>query len=173
MLIYNTISNTISNFFRNSVISIPIINFIIGCILFDKYLIFLTIGLLLSGLLNYIIKYIIYISFNSLNRKWFLRPINAKGCDACCDDRPAHDKIGLPSGHSQLIWFFITYLFIYSYHKYNYHSLFILPILIILASSISLSRLGWLGNECHTPFQVIIGALLGSITSYYWSQYIL
>ena len=82
MLIYNTISN----FFRNSVISIPIINFIIGCILFDKYLIFLTIGLLLSGLLNYIIKYIIYISFNSLNRKWFLRPINAKGCDACCDD---------------------------------------------------------------------------------------
>lgn len=160
-------NNTIKNFFRNSVVSIPIINFIIGCVLFDKYLIVLTIGLIFTGLFNYIIKYIINISFTLPYKKFFLRPKKAKGCDACCDDLPAHDKIGLPSGHSQIIWFFITYLFLYSYHKYNYYSLFILPFLIILAISVSLSRLGWLGNECHTPFQVIIGSLLGSITGYY------
>jgi membrane-associated phospholipid phosphatase len=162
------LTNTIRIFFRNSVISIPIINFIIACVLLDKFLIALTIGLLLSGLLNYIIKYTIYISTNSQNRIFFLRPKNAKGCDACCDDLPAHDKIGLPSGHSQLIWFFSIYLFLYSYHKYIEKSFIILPILILLAVSISLSRLGWFGNECHTPFQVIIGALIGSITAYYY-----
>lgn len=162
------LTNTFKNFFRNSVISIPIINFIIAMTLLDTYLVALSIGLCLSGLLNIIIKYTIYISISKQNRKYFLRPNNAKGCDACCSENLAHDKIGFPSGHTQMIWFFVVYLFLYSYQKYNNDSFYFSPILIILAISISISRLGWLGNECHTITQVIIGGLIGSISSYYY-----
>jgi membrane-associated phospholipid phosphatase len=152
-------------FFRNSVLSIPIITFIIGICCLDKYLILLTIGIIISGIINYTIKKILA----QFKTNIFLRPKKAKGCSACCNEKPANHKVGFPSGHSQIIWFFSTYLFLYSYYKYN--SIMSLPILFILAKIISLSRLGWIpeiGTPCHTLTQVIFGALLGIITAYYY-----
>ena len=160
--------DTFKNFFRNSVISIPIVNLIIGIGLLDKYLCYLTVGLVLSGLFNLLIKQTLYISTTPQNRKFFLRPNTAKGCDACCNETPAADKIGFPSGHSQQAWFFTTYLLLYSYHKYKNINIISFLILIIFANAISISRLGWLGNQCHTYLQIITGGLLGSITSYYF-----
>jgi len=157
----------LENFFRNSVVSIVIITFIIAITLVDRYLMALVLGLILSGVLNYSIKYTLDLICDNTTRRYFLRPINAKGCGACCQETPANNKIGFPSGHSQIVWFFSFYLILYSYYKLSYNIPSII-ILIFFATSVSISRLGWLGNQCHTPGQVIAGTLLGCYTSYYY-----
>jgi membrane-associated phospholipid phosphatase len=163
--IYYTICSSIINFYRNSVISIPIITFIIG-IIFNKYLIYLSIGLIINGCINYSIKKLL----SYLPTNIFLRPKLSKGCSASCDSYDCSNKIGFPSGHSQTIWFFITYLFLYHYKSnkkiIHFPTLFCL---ILLATSISISRLGFLGsNICHSPIQVIVGSILGIILAYYY-----
>ena len=108
----NIIKNTLKNFFRTSVVSIPIITLIIGIAIFDLNLIILFFGLCFTLLLNYLIKFTIGQLTNYNTRKYFLRPPNAKGCDACCSESLAGNKIGFPSGHSQLM-LVLFYLFIF------------------------------------------------------------
>ena len=166
----NKIDAMLKGVFRTTVLTIPIITFIIGFGIFNKYLICLAIGMFLSGLVNLAIKYFL----KQFNTTIFLRPYNAKGCGVCYGEEYAGNMIGFPSGHSQLIWFFTTYLFIYSYTKYN--NLYILPILLLLAISTSISRLGilpFLGSPCHSIIQVLSGSILGIITAYYYFKYIL
>ena len=68
----------------------------------------------------------------------------------------------MPSGHSQFIWFFCVFLIMYCYEKKQYLNIIGL---ILLALTVSISRLGvyHLGAQCHSPLQITIGGLIGSI----------
>ena len=145
-------------FCQNSVVSIPIITFIIGLTINNIYLVLLSIGIILTGFLNFILKNIF---------SFFTNPIFK---------RPFSNRTGFPSGHSQTIWFFAIFILLLSR---KYHSIYFIPICFIvisLAILISLSRLGWFplqpfkisGKVYHNPLQVFVGALIGIITSYYY-----
>lgn len=148
-------------FCRDSVISIPIITFIIGLSINNNYLILLSIGIILTGLLNFILK----LFFSLFSNPIFKRPFS--------------NTPGFPSGHSQTIWFFTIFILLLSL---KYKSIFFYPISIIvitLAILISLSRLGWFplqpykisGKVFHTFFQVLVGAIIGIVTAYYFFIY--
>ena len=156
-------------FFRNSVISIPIITFLIGISINNYYLSLLSIGLFLSNILNIIIKSF----FSQFPYKIFKRPPGSKDYDMSCNDNDNdndNDNItstlsGFPSGHSQMVWFFSIFMILYSYKLGNANAQVII-ILLMFASVISFSRLGYykiLGTACHTPLQVIVGSILGII----------
>lgn len=153
----------VKTFLRNSVASIPFVSFLLGLSLQDYKLLALSFGLGLSGIGNWLLK------------KCFpnnLRPVGARGCSACNDELSVSEEPGFPSGHSQNAWFFSTYMLCYSLsvasRNQNKEILIVTTVIYItLATSISLSRLGIspvLGNLCHTPQQVIAGAVLGIIS---------
>ena len=151
------IINSLETFCKNSVLSIPIICFMIGIIDF-KYIL-ITIGIILCGIINFIIKSIIN---KILPYKYTKRPNNAKGCGACNDNYI--DNIGLPSGHSQLAWFFVFYLWLLKPNIRN--ALILFPIALI----ISISRYF---SNCHTKLQIFIGSLIGIIFAYYFREFII
>jgi membrane-associated phospholipid phosphatase len=157
---------TLKTFFANSVIFIPIITFLIGIILNNYYLIMLTLGLLISLVLNFMMK----VGFSQLSYESFRRPVGSKGCSI--DWLPlkgGHDhEMGFPSGHSQFIWFFVTFLILYHLSKSNTSNYILIILLIIFALLVSISRLGIypvLGNLCHTRLQVIVGCFIGIISA--------
>ena len=141
----------IDTFCRNSIMSIPIIVSMISLV--DYKYIELTLGIILNLILNIIFKWItLYIPF--IPDRY--RPKNAKGCDACLDDRDCSHEIGMPSGHSQLIWFFVIYLWSLKPNLLN--ALILFPIAIY----ISLSRYY---TNCHTLGQIMVGGFLGILIS--------
>lgn len=144
-------------FYRGSVISIPLISFIIGIVL-DYRLVLLSILLVINGWLNDVLKWF----FGLFPTTLFLRPKLARGCGATNRNKSSAHKIGFPSGHSQTIWFFVTFLFLLGYHHKPKQTLLLSPILILFALIGSLSRTGWNDNyPCHTPIQVLIGSIIG------------
>ena len=87
-------------FLRNSVVILPFMSFIIAITDNNFYLLALTIGLLISAIINHLIK-IITIQFPSII---FKRPKGAIGCSGGYDNRPCGGEPGFPSGHSQNAW---------------------------------------------------------------------
>ena len=160
------------NFLRNSVISIPVLVFLIAIAENNIYLIFLTIGLIVNAFINHTIKKITTYYPNKI----FLRPIKARGCSSNHLDKPCGGKPGFPSGHSQNAWFFTMYMILYYLNKnHNNKNPLDILIFIILAFTISISRLGispYLGTLCHTPLQVVVGGLLGIVLSYFYFHFI-
>ena len=152
-----------NGFCNSSVISIPIITFIIGYTLSNLNIILLTIGLIASIIFNIILKCIFSLFYNPI----FYRPHQF-----ILTNNNHFSIIGFPSGHSQVIWFFSFFLFLLSKNKKQWmtYLLFILPIII------SLSRIGWTPFKpfkisttiYHTPLQIIIGSFIGIITAYYF-----
>ena len=155
------ILETINLFFKNSVVSIPIITFIIGIATNNIYLIYLFIGLILSGIINLAIKFTLKILFpNKLIVPILYRPQTAISCGASYNNKDYSNEIGFPSGHSQNIWFFVTLLILNMNNNQPIKTIF----LIFVAISTSFSRLGYftsIGHACHTPLQVLCGSLLG------------
>ena len=148
-------------FLRNSVISLPLITFLIAIIINNYYLVFLSIGLIISGIINHLLKLLTIGS----SHKIFIRPSGAKGCSAECGNEPRDGDPGFPSGHAQNAWFFSTFMILY-YLAQDRHNPIVIIIYIILALVISFSRLGYipqLGTLCHTQFQVLVGSGLGII----------
>lgn len=81
---------------------------------------------------------------------------------------PVAITFGMPSGHSQLAWFFSIYLILSLLHnEFNSNNKYIyikIIILIFLALLVSYSRI-YIDN-CHTLGQVIIGGFIGIIMAY-------
>ena len=100
------------------------------------------------------------------------RPSGATNCGTFLlyPDIPAI-TFGMPSGHSQLAWFFSTYLILDLLNsKVNYFTLiheewnkylkvFCISMLIIFAILVSYSRVAI--EHCHTTGQVIVGGIIG------------
>lgn len=94
------------------------------------------------------------------------RPEGASNCGTYLvyPDKPAL-SYGMPSGHSELGWFFSTYLILEiisnkSIKKYN-HLLLLLSMLILVVYAYINSYARVYIEKCHTSGQVWIGGILG------------
>jgi len=130
----------------------------------------LTLGMLLSKGINTLLK-----SFFALfPTTIFNRPKGAKHCGLKCTDEPLEHKMGFPSGHSQMIWFFVISLLILYWSKHPKRCLLATPLLFLFASLTTLSRTGWTGSHnCHTPIQVLVGAIVGVLIAIFYWKYLL
>jgi membrane-associated phospholipid phosphatase len=99
------------------------------------------------------------------------RPSGAHSCSSFISAplMPA-TSFGMPSGHSQLAWFFTVYACLSIIYKWKNKITIELTkkkvilsciALIVLAITISYSRVSIEG--CHTTGQVVIGGLIGSV----------
>lgn len=83
---------------------------------------------------------------------------------------PTAISFGMPSGHSQLAWFFSTYLILTLIENNNNlsnkskYKNFKIIALVMLATLVSYSRVYIEG--CHTLGQVIVGGVLGAVMAY-------
>jgi len=103
------------------------------------------------------------------------RPKGATNCGAFLKFPDTESNtFGMPSGHSQSIWFFVSYIILSMYDKHNtlfntkhlndkvkFVSIFCL---IFFAFLTSYSRV--VIDKCHTIQQVIVGAIIGIIMAY-------
>jgi membrane-associated phospholipid phosphatase len=80
------------------------------------------------------------------------RPKGAKNCNLFCNDGNQEGKPGMPSGHSSLVSYFSA--FYYQEAK----QLWLKIVLVLYACLVMLSR--YL-KHCHSPAQIVCGALLG------------
>ena len=160
----------------------------INCILNPSYNAFyLLIILLILFPINWIIKHLIVQPIYNLLKKDTLpilgrgkRPHGATSCTFILDDIPS-TSFGMPSGHSQLIWTFGTYILcklIDKWHKTTTSPdtttqmqalgyIWVISTSILLLSLmiyVSYSRVYIEG--CHTIQQVIVGGILGAITGF-------
>tara|TARA_Y100000588_G_C14086036_1_gene852283 strand:- start:17 stop:523 length:507 start_codon:yes stop_codon:yes gene_type:complete len=83
-------------------------------------------------------------------------------------DNKKSSSYGMPSGHSQIAWLFTTYTILNLSKNIKYSKL-ISSFLIIIAALISHSRVFW--SKCHTPQQVIVGAIFGIYLAKFISSY--
>lgn len=116
----------------------------------------LFILLIIDNLLNKIFKYICKY-FIPINGK---RPKNATNC-GCFIDLNNINKLatsyGMPSGHSQNIFFISTFLSLYFKSIYKTIGLYLIA---IYGGYLRIKM------NCHTLYQVIIGSLLGILIGY-------
>ena len=84
------------------------------------------------------------------------RPEGACGCGLINDNKPS-TTFGMPSGHSQIAWSVSTYLIL------KYKSIPHIIFLLTTAIYISFSRVQ---VGCHTPAQVITGAVIGIFSGF-------
>jgi membrane-associated phospholipid phosphatase len=141
---------------------IIIISFVYAIILDSRLLAFLTIGLLAIEVFIQGLKTGVKSVFgeNSITS----RPKGAKDCGAFIDCTNEKDgSMGMPSGHSMSISFFITFLILTSYSKKRY----INYILGILLAILVMSQRWWVG--CHSLLQIIIGGVIGIFLG--WGYY--
>ena len=104
-----------------------------------------------------------------------VRPKGATNCGAFLKfpDKES-SSYGMPSGHSQSIWFFVSYIILCMYDKHNtlfntkhlndkvkFVSIFLL---IFFAFLTSYSRV--VIEKCHTIQQVLVGAIFGIVMAY-------
>ena len=149
---------------------------------FDSLYLFTT--YILCVFLNNILKNLFKIIYNLFNVKEIpilgqgIRPNGATNCGSFLfyPDKPA-TSYGMPSGHSQSIWFLVTYLILIIKDKkinlferrinkkYNEVIKYVSIIgLLSLGTLVSYSRVEIEG--CHTIEQVILGGLLGASIGY-------
>ena len=141
----------------------PILILLYAILIQDVYLIFF---LIMTIIINYILKY--KITQPLLGNKNYpiigsgVRPKNAKNC-GIFKDPPGYknNTYGMPSNHSQQAVVFSTYMILKDLEKNTLSPLktiiYVLLALIIMYSRIYLN--------CHTIQQVIMGGVIGLITT--------
>jgi membrane-associated phospholipid phosphatase len=98
------------------------------------------------------------------------RPVGATNCGTFAFvSNPEALSFGMPSGHSQLAWFFSTYFILKIWQSLsgNIYTKLINPrviVLLIIAITVSYSRVKIEG--CHTTGQVITGGIIGIISGF-------
>ena len=129
----------------------------------------LIIGYIFNTVLNFVLKNYNFFIFIRENDYPIIglgtRPKNAMNCDLWSSGKNS-TTYGMPSGHAQLITFFIMFQLFKNKPTNNnnrFKSYFNKFLLILLWGYLLYSRVE-LG--CHTYQQVIIGSMVGAITSY-------
>ena len=127
----------------------------------------LIIGFIFNTILNFVLKNYIFFPIMRENDYPIIgigsRPKNAMNCDLWSSGNVS-TTYGMPSGHAQLITFFVMFqLFKNKPNNNHFKSYFNKFLLILLWGYLLYSRVE-LG--CHTYQQVIIGSIVGAITSY-------
>jgi len=130
---------------------------------YKKYLLlgFIFLG---SDIFNHILKEYGFKKFMG-NKKFPVlgygtRP-NTKNCGLFCNEKDSK-SYGMPSGHAQIICFFVTYWIleiIQTKNRKRINKLFSIGILLTLALLVMYSRVYW--SKCHTIQQVIMGGVIG------------
>ena len=85
-----------------------------------------------------------------------VRPPGANNCNMLCDDGKQSGKPGMPSSHTAVATFFVTYYF------QETSNIFLKSAMVIWLGSVMLSR--YL-KRCHTIYQIGVGALYGSLVA--------
>ena len=178
---------------------------ILGSLIFQNiWIIGYTIGLLINLVANFILKELIFrpLYGNTKNIPILgrgLRPVGASNCDSYnnCSKKPSL-TFGMPSGHSMMIWFTITFIMIYLIAKRfstnilnnknnennedkeseenssvsltNIQFYISVITLIILGILMGYSRV--FITKCHTVQQVIVGSILGIGFGYLYTIYV-
>jgi membrane-associated phospholipid phosphatase len=148
--------------------------FIVQFLLTNNYEYLLVIpGYYISDAVSFTIK---YLTQNTLSKRITNRP---SGCGELVEDgktyylgtspfpecnKPINIKktSGFPSGHSQMMAAFVTFMILYLHHKNNFEfnvkdiNLYIFPWL--LAGAVFWQR--WF-IKCHSPLQIFMGILIG------------
>jgi membrane-associated phospholipid phosphatase len=166
-------------FSQTSAQFIPIYAIIYGLISLNYYLIFLGIFLFMNEIINLGLKKIFQVIYDVFTKKAINllgiggRPKNAVNCGSMPTIKSycnLSKSFGMPSGHSQQVWFFFGFLLLYLIKQLNdeddkddkkYKKIFIgvvITIFLCISIFISVSRV-YVG--CHTIQQVIIGGLFG------------
>ncbi len=133
--------------------------FLSGYLLWKKenLLFYYIIGIVLSSILNFIIKIIIKQPRPSADLKLFNIAMK-NGKYLIFKDGMPYDLFGMPSAHSQMIWF--STIFIYLSLKNTKISL-----IYILFCIITMLQRYYFNH--HTISQVIVGSFVGSIFAYF------
>jgi membrane-associated phospholipid phosphatase len=174
---YNKIRDSI---FWSSIRATPLIYFIYGLfnILIDLnlnntfYILAYTINFVSNGIFKITFKKL----YDILNTDYIFpfgqgsRPIGATNCGIfSVSTNPSAISFGMPSGHSQMAWFFSTYFIlkiinndlVSNDNKYIYLKNVRIGLLLFIAIIVSYSRVNIEG--CHTWGQVITGSIIGCI----------
>ena len=130
----------------------------------------LIIGYIFNTVLNFVLKNYIFFPIMRENNYPIIgigsRPKNAMNCDLWSTGK-ASTTYGMPSGHAQLITFFVMFQLFKNKPNNNnnnqFKSYFNNFLLILVWGYLLYSRVE-LG--CHTYQQVIVGSIVGAITSY-------
>ncbi len=147
--------------------------FIYGLITYNLYFIIFSILAFINLIGNSLLKEIFKIIYNLLktNKLPILgtqnRPPGAYNCGTVPSNKLATSS-GMPSGHSQNIWFFFSFMLLYILQQFNYKKnkttkdkiIIGITILLLLIISIFVSY-SRVYNGCHTTQQVIFGGLFG------------
>ena len=114
-----------------------------------------------SDILNHILKEYVFRIFME-NQKFPVlgygtRP-NTKDCGLFCTGKESK-SYGMPSGHAQIICFFVTYWILEILNKERKYKIIPISILLALAFLVMYSRVYW--AKCHTIQQVLVGGTIG------------
>ena len=114
-----------------------------------------------SDIFNYILKEYVFMTFmGNKNYPVFgygTRP-NTKDCGLFCTGKESK-SYGMPSGHAQIICFFVTYWILEILNKERKYKIIPISILLALAFLVMYSRVYW--AKCHTIQQVLVGGTIG------------
>lgn len=169
-------------FIRSSELSLFFIHLLTSIIYLNKKSLFITIGIILNGLTNLILKNNISKPLFKLNNHSLLilgkgtRPDDAHDCGyfSNCPKRKAI-SYGMPSGHSQFAAFYSSFLIKDLIYKYSPDKKFnTLPrrykisAMILLAYPLIMMYSRIYIEKCHTIEQTIIGAMIGFYFGIKW-----
>lgn len=167
----------ISNTLSNSILISIIVFFIKFMTTLNKNFLIIIIIIIISFIINCLLKQlsknIVQINNLKLLRNIILRPLSYKCTRNNLFYLPSFfgiqtSNIGLPSGHSQIIWtIIISCLLFFNLTKTSK------IILILMGILVSISRLGIfpiLGVKCHTTLQVILGGFIGAFIGLFISN---
>jgi membrane-associated phospholipid phosphatase len=186
-------------FAQTSPVFLPIYAFLYGLISFNYYFIFYGVLSFVNSILNFILKVIFRFVYEKIGNNNGMLPILGRGMRPPgaynCGVIPTSDKspatsFGMPSGHSQSVWFMFGFFILYflksnvknqnknkNEKPWTFWVGLKLSLLLIFCMFISSSRI-YVG--CHTVQQVIIGGIIGfffglscfTLTNYIIKKYI-
>jgi hypothetical protein len=147
----------IYQFFRILPVLITFCAFLFAIILKSKFLWFMTAGIIINGILWFIIGHITLKYYPELAK----RP-QTSHCYYIERNKQALSS-GLPSGHCQTMAFVSTWIILYFiiYHIKLHISIPISMLLIFSTWFMMYTRAGYF--KCHTWFQAIFGSIIGII----------
>ncbi len=147
--------------FINDIISISVVGFFMFPFLKFaetkqlKYLVF-GFGIILVDCSTKVIKY-----YTKDLHDLFRRPLGAYDCDIFCRNKLCEGNPGFPSGHSTVMAFFTTFIYL------NTRNISFTTLNILLTILVSISRYQ---KQCHNEFQIISGIMYGCACGFLFNE---